>query len=190
MRRRTPRLLLRDFLPDDWRAVLAYQSDLRYQRYYPEVTRDEPAARRFVAMLIAMAEETPRCSFQLAITLPEDGQLIGNCGLRRRSVDATEGDIGYELDPTFWGRGYATEAAREMLRFGFAELRLHRIWAECIAENRASARVLEKVGMRQEGRLREKEWMRGRWWDVLIYGILAHEWERCRMMSDTGMSDQ
>ena len=84
--------------------------------------------------------------------------------------------ICYELDPRYWGCGYATEAARALLAFGFKELGLHRIWARCIAENVAS-RVLEKISIRQEGRLREKEWMKGRWWDTLLYTILEHEWQ-------------
>ena len=70
----------------------------------------------------------------------------------------------------------ATEAARAMMRFGFAELGVHRIWAECVADNVASARVLDQLGMRREARFREHQWARGRWWDTLIYAILDHEW--------------
>ena len=71
---------------------------------------------------------------------------------------------------------HASEAVRAMVGSGFGELRLRRIWARCLAENVASYRVLEKAGMRREGRLREEEWMKGRWWDTLVYGILDHEW--------------
>jgi len=63
------------------------------------------------------------------------------------------------------------------LSFGFSEMQLHRIAAWCIAENTGSARVLEKLGMRQEGRLREHDYFKGRWWDVLLYGILHNEWQ-------------
>jgi RimJ/RimL family protein N-acetyltransferase len=128
-------------------------------------------------MFLALREEKPRTKFQLAITLAQGGQLIGNCGIRMKTPDAREADIGYELDPGYWGRGYATEAASRLLAFGFRDLELHRIWAWCIAENVASAHVLEKIGMQQEGRLREKEWMRDRWWDTLLYAILDHEWQ-------------
>jgi RimJ/RimL family protein N-acetyltransferase len=89
---------------------------------------------------------------------------------------ALQGDIGYELSPKHWGRGYATEAARAIVRFGFTELKLYRIWSWCIADNVGLARVLEKVGMRLEGRLRDKEYLKGRWWDTLLYAILEHEW--------------
>jgi RimJ/RimL family protein N-acetyltransferase len=87
-----------------------------------------------------------------------------------------QASIGYEIAPRYWGKGYATEAARAMVAFGFGELRLHRIWARCVADNVASYRVLEKVGMRREGCLREEEWIKGRWRDTLVYGILDHEW--------------
>ena len=60
----------------------------------------------------------------------------------------------------YWGHGYATEAARALVRFGFQELHLHWLWASCNAENQASARVLAKAGMQPEGRLRENEWFK------------------------------
>ncbi len=173
---RTERLVLREFAESDWPAVLAYQSDPRYLRYYHWATRTEVDVRAFVAMFISWQEARPRTKFQLAITIPPDGCLIGNCGIRMATPEAREADIGYELDPRHWGRGYATEAARAMVAFGFRELGLHRVWSWCIAENAASARVLEKLGMRLEGRQREKEWMKGRWWDTLLYGMLEHEW--------------
>jgi RimJ/RimL family protein N-acetyltransferase len=90
---------------------------------------------------------------------------------------AREADIGYELDPRFWGWGYATEVAHKLLEFGFQTLGLHRIWACCVAENQGSAHVLKKIGMQQEGHLRENEWMKDRWWDTLLFGILRQEWQ-------------
>lgn len=173
----TERLRLRDFIEDDWKAVLMYQSDPLYLRYNPWQERTEAEVRAFVQMFLDHQQKRPRHKFQLAITLPaENGRLIGNCGIRLEAPGAWEADIGYELDPRYWGRGYATEAARAMLNFGFTELGVHRISAFCIAENVGSAHVLEKIGMQREGRLRENEWMKGRWWDTLVYGILEPEW--------------
>lgn len=172
----TARLRLREFVADDWSAVLAYQSDPRYLRYYELTGQTEQGARDFVAMFLAQQQGQPRIKFQLAVTLKSTGELIGNCGVRLKSPDAREADIGYELNPEFWGRGYASEAAHAMVEFGFTELGVHRIWSWCIADNTASARVLEKLGMRQEGRLRENEYFKGRRWDTLVYGILESEW--------------
>lgn len=173
---RTERLLLREFTMDDLPAVLAYQQDPRYRRYYPEQHGTEAETRRLVQRFVDYQQEEPRGRYQWAVLLPEDGRLIGNGGIRIQSFETMEADIGYELNPEHWGRGYASELAAALVRFGFTELGLHRITAHCVAENVASARVLEKAGLRQEGRLRESEWMQGRWWDRLLFGILEHEW--------------
>jgi [ribosomal protein S5]-alanine N-acetyltransferase len=172
---RTERLLLREFVEDDWPAVLAYQRDPLYLRFYPWTERSEQEARAFVQRFLDWQQEHPRRRFQLAITL--DGAVIGKAGVRRLEPGSRVADMGYELAPSHWGRGYATEAARAVLDFGFAELDLHRVGAHCIAENTASARVLRKLGMREEGRLREHEHFRGRWWDVLLFGVLRAEWD-------------
>lgn len=172
----TRRLVMREFKEEDWPAVLAYQSNPLYLRYNPWNVRTEQDVRAFVGMFLEQQLQVPRMKFQLAITLPSTGQLIGNCGIRKRSLDAREADIGYELDPRFWGKGYATEAASKMLEFGFREMGLHRVWAWCLAENVASAHVLRKIGMRQEAHLRENEWLKNRWWDTLYFAMLDREW--------------
>ena len=168
---------LREFVCDDWRAVLDYQRDPRYLRYYPWTERTEADARAFVAMFQAWQIDEPRSRFQLAIARLEDDRLIGNCGIRRKPGNDWEADIGYELSPDFWGLGFATEAARAIVDFGFRELGLRRISSWCIADNVASARVLERLGFQLEGRLRRNEYFKGRWWDTLLYGLLSYEWQ-------------
>jgi [ribosomal protein S5]-alanine N-acetyltransferase len=174
----TERLVLREFVASDWQAVLAYQSNPLYLRYYEWNERTPEAVREFIQMFLTHQQEVPRTKFQLAVTLKVSGELIGNCGIRMRSADAYEADIGYELDPRHWGQGYATEAARAIVAFGFTQFQLHRIWSWCVADNVGSAHVLEKLGMRQEGHLRENEYFKGRWWDTLMYGLLDHEWQQ------------
>ena len=174
----TARLYLREFVEEDWRAVLAYQSDPLYLRYYDWESRDEAGVKEFLEMFFEQQRQVPRLKFQLAVTLRETGELIGNCGIRKDDPESRVGDIGYEFSPGYWGQGYATEAAREIVRFGFEELKLHRVWASCVAENVGSWRVMEKVGMRREGHLRENEFYKDRWWDTLMYGILEDEWRQ------------
>ena len=174
---RTERLRLREFACDDWRAVLDYQRDPRYLRYYPWDYRSEADVRAFVAMFREWQTEEPRRRFQLAMARREDDRLIGNCGIRRKPGNDWEADIGYELAPDCWGNGYATEAARAIVDFGFKELGLRRISSWCIADNVASSRVLERLGFQPEGRLRRNEYFKGRWWDTLIYGLLSDEWQ-------------
>lgn len=176
----TERLLLREFTMDDWRPVFTYQNDPLYLRYNPWDRRTEEEVRQFVQRFVAWSQETPRRKFQFAIVLRSENRLIGNGGIRMKNVQSWEADIGYEVDSRYWHHGYATEAATVLLRFGFEEVRLHRIWAYCVAENVASAHVLEKIGMRREGCFRETEWMKGRWWDTFHYAILDHEWSHRR----------
>lgn len=171
----TERLILREFMADDWPAVLAYQSDPRYLRFYEWTGRKEEEVRAFVNMFIEQQQQQPRTRFQLAITRRDDGRLIGNAGVRLGGAGSHEAEIGYELAPDEWGRGYATEAVRKIIRFGFEELGLHRIGAWAIADNVASTRVLEKVGMALEGRLRDREEFKGRYWDVVMYGIVRED---------------
>lgn len=172
----TERLILREFEEQDWRPTLAYQVDPEYLRFYTWSYRTEMDVRAFIHMFIEWSKEKPRKKFQLAITLKENNQLIGNCGIRMNNAYAQVAEMGYELDRRFWGHGYATEAASALLELGFAQLHLHRIWAYCIAENTASARVMERIGMHYEGCQRKNEWMKGEWWDTHLYAILEQEW--------------
>jgi [ribosomal protein S5]-alanine N-acetyltransferase len=174
---RTERLLLRDLTEDDWPAVLAYQGDPAYWRHRVADGTTPEEARDFVRRLVGLNREEPRTKWVFAITLADTGELIGICSARRPDAESTYAETGYELGPAFWGRGYATEAARAMLRFAFAELGVHRVQASCGTSNEPSERVMKRLGMRREGVLREHGWVKGRWEDELVYGILAHEWE-------------
>jgi [ribosomal protein S5]-alanine N-acetyltransferase len=190
----TDRLILREFVEADWPAVLAYQRDPRYLRYTHWIDRSPQDVKQFVQMFLSQQFAQPRTKYQFAVVLKDTQRLIGNCGIRlavsrlprslaartSEAIDAHEADIGYELAPAHWGHGYATEAARAIVAFGFTELRLHRISAWCVADNTASAHVLEKVGMWLEGRLRENEYFKDRWWDTLLYAILKTEWTEDR----------
>lgn len=172
----TERLLLREFRDDDWRDMLAYWSDPLYGCYYAQHDDPEQFVRDLVTRFVTAQSNAPRLTWQLAITRKGDDRLIGNCGIRINDPDLREANIGYELNPTSWGNGYATEAARAIVGFGFGNLGLHRVWAECVADNTTSVHVLEKLGMRHEANFREHQHYRGRWWDTLIYAILDREW--------------
>lgn len=176
----TGRLLLREFVEDDWHPIFEYQSDPAYLRYNPWYYRTEIDVRSFVRMFMDWSMEIPRKKYQFAIILKDEDRLIGNCGLRMQIPHAQVADIGYEIDRRYWGHGYATEAASALLALGFNQFHLHRIWAYCIAENTASAHVLTKIGMTYEGCQRESEYMKNHWWDTLHYAILEEEWRRLK----------
>jgi RimJ/RimL family protein N-acetyltransferase len=177
MKLETERLILRDFIQEDWRRVLEYQSDPLYLRYNKWTERTPEAVQEFVGWFITHQAQKPRLKFQLVVLLKSNKQLIGNCGVRMDKADDVEANIGYEFDPKHWNHGYATEAAHAIVDFGFRHFGVHRIWADLVADNAGSAHVLEKLGMKLEGRLRDKAYFKGRWWDELIYAILAEEWE-------------
>ena len=174
----TDRLVLRDFVASDLNAMLAYQSDPRYLRYYEQARAERIAedAHKLLQLFLDAQEKQPRIAFQLAMTLRENGRLIGNAGVRKESPEATEGDVGCELAPDYWSRGYATEATSAMLAFGFEQLGLHRISASTMASNVGAWRVLEKLGMKREGELRETTLLAGGWANSVIYAILEQEW--------------
>lgn len=176
MKLETERLILRDFAKEDWQRVLEYQSDPLYLRYYEWTERTPEAVQEFVGWFLDHQQQTPRIKFQLAVVLKSNNLLIGNCGIRRDEPNSLEADIGYELDPRHWNQGYATEATHAIVDFGFSSFGLHRVAAWCVADNIGSAHVLEKLGMRFEGRLREKDHYKGKWWDILMYAILEDEW--------------
>jgi [ribosomal protein S5]-alanine N-acetyltransferase len=112
----------------------------------------------------------------LAITQRSDGRQIGGIGLRVEKQHQ-HAELGYWLGAPFWGHGYATEAANEMVRYGFDTLALHRIFASHFKHNPASGRILTKIGMKHEGCQREhlRKW--DQFVDSELYGILRREWE-------------
>jgi len=112
----------------------------------------------------------------LAITLLSDGRQIGGIGMRIEEQHR-HAELGYWLGVDYWGQGYATEAGREMIRYGFEQLDLHRIFATHFAHNPASGNILRKLGMRHEGCQREHLLKWGQFVDSEIYGLLRHEWE-------------
>jgi len=182
----TERLVLREFTADDWAATFAYQTDARYLRFYERETVTERQAQAMVYMFILWQGEKPRSHAQLAITLAQTGELIGNVGVRRETAEEPVADMGFELSPEHWGRGYASEAARAMVDWGFGDWGLERIHAHCVSENTASSRVLERAGLRLEARLRDHQYFKGRFWDLSLYGLLRGEWESSRAASTPG----
>ena len=173
----TERLRIRDFVADDFDDIYAFESDpdvVKYVAYGP-YTPDE--CRRDLTWHIEHQSILPRRYFHFALALPTEKRVIGWCGVQFERDDRHEAEIGYAMHPDFHGYGYITEAAQAVLAYSFTELSVHRVFAECAPENTASVAVLQRLNMRQEGRLRENRYFKGRRWDTLIFGVLRHEWE-------------
>ena len=173
----TDRLLLRPYVDDDLRALHEIECLEGTARYLYNVPLDLAATRALLERRKALTEiDDEHDGLFLAADLKGTGTIIGHVNLEVKSREHHQGEIGYVLHPDHQGHGYATEAAAVMLRLGFEELALHRIVGRLDARNAASARVLERLGMRLEAHLRENEFVKGEWVDELVYAILASEW--------------
>lgn len=173
----TARLRLRPFTRGDVDAVFSY-------RQRDDVARflfDEPMSREACAE--AVQQRTTQTGWHaegdkllLAVERQQDHAMIGEVSLILRQEIARQGELGYIMHPDFHGFGYATEAAMSLLRVGFEQAGLHRIYARCDARNAASYRLMERIGMRREAHFREHILVKGVWDEELIYAILEDEW--------------
>jgi RimJ/RimL family protein N-acetyltransferase len=166
------RIELREFTLEDVDAVVAWSGDPAVTRHLTWEGGGRGSALSFLRYLIGESTRQPRQAFELAMVELESGEVVGAAGMRVRNWQHRRADVGYVLRRDRWGRGYTTEAVGLLIELGF-ELGMHRIEATCHPDNRASARVMEKNGMRYEGRLRHLHHVRGEWRDSLLYAIVA-----------------
>jgi RimJ/RimL family protein N-acetyltransferase len=155
----TERLILREFVEADFDALREIAADPEVLRYRSRQSIPPEATREFMRYAMAQAAEARPQQYARAIMLRNERRVIGEIGLTITNPEYDEAFMWYSMNRAFWGQGYATEAADRLLRFGFEEAGLRRIFAECYLENAASARVLEKIGLLPEpvtdgGRLR------------------------------------
>jgi RimJ/RimL family protein N-acetyltransferase len=174
---RTERLLLRPYALGDVDALYDYQRLPEVHRYlYTEPrTRAEVeaiVAQRAGSLVVTEAGQ----GLPLVAELAQTGELVGDCVLFWRSQNHKQGEVGYVINPAHHGRGLATETVGALLRVGFEGLNMHRIAGRLDGRNTASARVLERAGLRREAHLVENEFVKGEWTDELIYAILRREW--------------
>jgi len=170
----TARLRLRPFAETDADALFALHSDAHVLRYWDSSPWSDPArAQRFLETCRQMAEDGT--GVRLAMDRSSDGAFIGWCTLNRWNPEFRSASLGYCLTEAAWGQGYATEAARALLDWAFAALDLNRVQAETDTRNLASARVLEKVGFRHEGTLREDCIVNGEVSDSWVFGLLRRD---------------
>ncbi|MDQ4128053.1 MAG: GNAT family N-acetyltransferase [Actinomycetota bacterium] len=175
----TTRLILRAFTLGDASKVQRLAGDWEVARTLLSVPHPygEGLAEEWISGHRSEFERNEGLHF--AAVLREGGELCGACGLMINARDANA-ELGYWIGVPYWGRGYATEAAREVVRYGFEGLRLHRIHAAHFGNNPASGRVLTKLGLRYEGTRREHHRKYGDYEDRVEYGLLGREWRAAR----------
>ena len=173
----TERLRLRPFSRGDVDAVFAYRSRADVAEYLFDAPMNHEECAEAVRLRTAQVAFTGEGDkIVLAVERVDDARLIGEVSLIWRSVTDQQAEVGYIFHPDAHGQGYASEAGRALLAFGFEVMALHRIYARCDARNGASARVMKRLGMTEEAHFREHMQVKGRWDEELICAILDREW--------------
>ncbi|KYG28119.1 GNAT family N-acetyltransferase [Alkalihalobacillus trypoxylicola] len=168
---KTKRLMIGQFENKDWKAVYEYTSDKNTMKYIPEGVFTESESKEFVDKNRDVhAEKFP-------VFLVEENLLIGHIVFCKYFGDHTY-EIGWVFNRKFQNKGYASEAAKAVIDYGFNQKGLHRIIATCQPENTPSYKVMEKVGMRREGYFKKCIPNGTEWWDEYYYAILQEEWRR------------
>ncbi|SFS41096.1 GNAT family N-acetyltransferase [Paenibacillus sp. 453mf] len=173
MHMETSRLMIRDFIIDDWIDVHKYASNPKVTEYTLWGPNNEDETKSYVSQQIVLQQSNDRTDFEFAVILKETKQLIGGCGIYIREKNA---EIGYCFNSEYWGSGYASEASNALLKLAFENFNIHRVYATCRPENVGSEKVLRKIGMNMEGHLREHIWDKGKFHDSYLFSILENEY--------------
>jgi RimJ/RimL family protein N-acetyltransferase len=173
------RVVLRPFTADDADDVWAYQRRRDVAHHMLWEPRDREQSQASLDQMIredGLSEEGD--CLTLAVVEPQVGRVVGHVELVWLSEAHRQGEIGYVFNPEYQGRGFATEAVAALLGWGFGEFGLHRIIGRCDARNTASARLMERLGMRREAHFVANAFVKGGWRDELVYAVLQREWDR------------
>lgn len=174
----TERLIIRQFKPEDWKDLLEYISREEVLKYEPCWVPTEEACRK-------AAEDFSKGNVFWAAELKGSGKMIGHVYFNQAEPkEFKTWEIGYIFNPVFGGNGYATEACRAVMGYGFGKLNIHRVTGRCSPENVPSWKLLERLRMRREGHSLQAVTFTSApdggpiWWDEYLYAVLAGEWQR------------
>jgi RimJ/RimL family protein N-acetyltransferase len=176
---KTDRLVLRPFVADDLDAMYGYQQLPEVARYLMWPARSREQTVESLKYRIEHPTLEKEGDVLVLAVLLED-TLIGDVNLAWLSEEHRTGEFGFVFDPRFHGKGYAREAAVEMLRLGFEQLGLHRIIGRADGRNDASAKLMTRLGLRKEAHFVQNEIVKGEWTDEVVYAMLAREWAGVR----------
>ncbi len=167
----TELLVLRQLTAEDFEAVHSWAECPENTRYMAWGPNTQEQTREF------LAAAKPGRDF--VAVLKETGAVIGSCGVYPDAANDT-GELGWILHREYWKRGYGTQIGRELIRYGFEDLKLRRLVARCAAVNYGSCRVMERNAMRREALLVKAFWARvdKQWIDEAVYALLAEEYKK------------
>ena len=171
----TPRLSLRPFVAADARTVERLAGDRAISQHMLQVPHPYPPGAALAWIGTHAADFAGDTGAHFAITLSATRELCGAISLDIQRAHRRAG-MGYWLGQAYWRQGYAAEAARAVIAYGFSALKLNRIAADHFVANPASGRVMQKAGMRHEGTLRQYYLKDGAYIDVELYAVVATDW--------------
>jgi RimJ/RimL family protein N-acetyltransferase len=175
---RTERLTLRPWKEDDFDVLERIYSDEEVTRYlYYGVRRGDEIRELLHTKMAGAAVSAEEHWLGAAATLHDSDEVVADISLQWVSELHKQGEIGFAVVPGHQGNGYATEGAAALLDFAFGPMGLHRVFGRIEPRNLASARVLEKLGMRKEAHLVENGWIKDEWQSEAIYALLARDWD-------------
>lgn len=171
------RLSLREFQPDDVDALLAIYGDPKVVEHMSFEPRSRDQVQATISSVRTAASVEPRVEYSLAAVSPQEGLVaFARLAIDTQHPGQNSGQIGFALRASLWGQGMGAEVVRLLLRLGFDELGLYRIWGARSPLNQASAKVMNRMGMIEEGRIRGHIRVREQWRDSIVHSILAPEW--------------
>ena len=176
-------MIIREYTEEDWPTVFDYVKNPVFWQFQAGEPPTEDRVKALIQWAVREQNITPRVNHYLAVTDQSSGDVVGEAVLKLIPPGHGQGEIGFGVAPVHWKKGYATEIARALVDTGFKTLQLHRIAAQCAPENKASIRVMQKLGMAREGLLREHYRSGERYWSSVIYAVLAREYDKIRKNS-------
>ena len=168
--------MLRRFNENDLPAFHACRNDPNLARFQSWEAFSLTEAAAFIREHQARGVGLPGQWLQIAIALRETDELIGDCAFKLHKDDVRQATIGVTLARKYHRHGYAVEAMTCLLNHLFDTMKLHRVVADTDPENAASWKLLERLGLRREGHLKQSLWFKGRWADEYLYAIQRDEW--------------
>ncbi len=175
----TERLTLRRMKVSDWKDMYEYSKKECVTRYLLWDPHNTPEQTQDYLRYLQTRYRTGDF-YDWAVVDRKSGKMIGTCGFASLDFHNNAAEVGYVLNPDYWGQGIAAEALQAVLKFGFMELNIHRIEAKYIIGNDPSRRVMEKCGMSFEGVKRSSMYIKGEYRDIGICSIISDEYIRNR----------
>lgn len=172
----TPRLRLRKIRMRDAEDLYSWSQDPGVAKYVLwDAHRSIRETLSYIRYMKSLYRQGAPCSW--AVVERESGKVIGTIGVMNWSPAFRSVEVGYSFGRAWWGRGYATEALLRLMKLLFEQGGINRIEGMCDVRNPASARVMQKSGMKREGILRQRIYNKGEFADVMLFAALAKEWK-------------